>query len=149
MCFNKQLIIFALIIKTKLRIIMSKCNKINAKHDSVKSIPLLLKNKKNYQLLISNRSINFRRILIEKLDDTFNPELGYNTWKNRFLYPETNIPKKNFEEISTLMEKYLAQTLQKQVEYLREEKKDIERIIAESEKAIKTYRDEKLKTLFF
>lgn len=109
-----------------------------------------------YRLLISNAGISFRKSLSDKLDSLFKPKLGFIGWKNRFLYPERNIPKKNIELISTAMEEALAREIEIQTVYLSEQIKiknkdlkklkdsiiNLEVLLIECKKAIKEYKNE-------
>lgn len=124
---------------------MNKDKKNNTKPDSVKKIHKLIKDKKAYGLLISNRTISFRKKMVERLDKVFRPIVGWKTWKIRFLYPEKTIPKKNAETISNAMADMLLWALQEQVDYLTQEKAEMERIIKESLQIIEEYTNGKLK----
>lgn len=113
----------------------------------------LIADPKNYQLLISNKWVSFRKDLARELDKIFIPRVGYTGWKQRFLYPEKNIPKKDFEMIATAMEENLARQLEKQLDYvhnqiaqkqndaarMHQEIENLETIISESINAIKKY----------
>lgn len=139
---------------------MSKNNKKTdtlTENKSVSKLPELIKDPKWYQLLISNRGTSFRISMTKKLDDIFTPSLGFQIWKNRFLYPEKNIPKKEIVTISRAMEEALAFELQEQTDFiknainekgfeismLKTEIQLYENILKETEKAIKIYKDDK------
>lgn len=101
---------------------------------------------KNYQLLISNKWISYRKKLADDLDKIFIPTVGYSGWKQRFLYPIKNIPKKDYSMISTIMGETLIRKIEEQLDYLHEQLKskqkeldEIQNIITESENAIKNF----------
>jgi hypothetical protein len=68
--------------------------------------------KDGYALLDSN----VRKDVGDMLDRIFVVKQGWIHWKNRFLYPVRNIPKKNFDEYSCAMLDSLVWGLQKQVD---------------------------------
>ena len=122
---------------------MNKYNKKNNTiQESVKSIPKLIKDKRAYSLLISNRGISFRKMMAERLDNLIIPKAGWKTWKSRFLYPAENIPKKSAKEISTAMEEMIIWALQQQVDYLTTKKKEIDELINKSLEIINSHKNQ-------
>lgn len=121
---------------------MNKDNKktnIPTLNDSVRELPELIKNTKYYQLLISNRGTSFRMSMIEKIEKVFTPTLGFKTWKNRFLYPEKNIPIKKTKEIAAIMEEALIFELNEQQNFILDEIAIIEKEILELKTKNQTY----------
>lgn len=110
--------------------------------NSVKPIPEIIENKKAYSLLISNRAISFRKQLADHLNLVFIPGATFKTWKSRFLYPQENIPAPNVEQYTAAMSDALIFQLQKQVDYLIDQKKDIDQLIKDSKKIINKYKNE-------
>ena len=91
---------------------MSKDNKkVIANKDSDYKVPPLIK---FFKMLTANRTKNFRIELFEYCNSFYPAQkLSYVTWKNRYLYPLKNIPKKDFKTIITIMEEALAFHLNK------------------------------------
>jgi len=129
----------------------------NQKNNSDTSIVnVLVREPKYYQLLISNKWVSFRKELSDDLDKFFIPKVGYSGWKQRFLYPLRNIPKKDRGMISKIMGEALSRKLEKQMDFLRtkilenkrkiatltKENEHLETIFSESIQAIKTFRNE-------
>ena len=108
--------------------------------------------KKGYSLLDSN----IRKQVGNMLDELFPPSEGWIHWKNRFLYPDRNIPKKNFAIISEAMNETLNWGLQKQadvlngkieltnekIRHLHVEKQEKESIIEEIMLIVNNYQNE-------
>jgi hypothetical protein len=108
--------------------------------------------KKGYSLLDSN----IRKQMGEMLDDIFIVTQGWVHWKNRYLYPNRNIPKKNFDEYSKAMLDTLNWGLQEQVDvytgkidlvdekirHLHLEKEAKEAIVKEIMEIVNTYTNE-------
>lgn len=61
---------------------------------------------------------NIRKQMGEMLDAIFGPPEGWVHWKNRYLYPVRNIPKKNFDVVAQAMTETLFWGLQQQVDVL-------------------------------
>jgi len=119
---------------------MNKDNESNTKTNGVKQIPEIILDKKAYSALISNKMVSFRKKLAARLDEIFSPGVGFKTWKSRFLYPQENIPAKNVEKYTTVMTEMLLWTLQEQVDYLNNQKNDIDKLIDESLQIINAYK---------
>lgn len=82
-------------------------------------LPPLLGNPKNYQTLISNKHISFRKELCEEMAAIAFPTHQHDVWKYRFLHPEKNIPEKDLERIAPIMEEALSRKLRQQELYLK------------------------------
>lgn len=96
-----------------------------------------------FELLKANKSFNFRKDLVNHLNEFFpTKQLTYTTWKNRFLYPVQNIPKGEFEKIIKIMEEVLAFHLNKMKDAIQEEINNYAKLIFEIDEAIKTYENE-------
>lgn len=112
------------------------------KQNGIKNIPEILIKGEAYNLLISNKKISFRKKLFEKLNQIFTPGSSIVAWKSRYLYPEANIPRGYAEKYSESMSDMLIYTLQEQVDYLIDQKKDIDQLIEKSLQIINTYKNE-------
>lgn len=86
----------------------------------------------NFKSLICNRHNNFRNELFEMCNDCVKTKVDYQTWKNRFSYPNKFIPKDDREHIVMVMKESLAHVLQKQADFIKDKlelrPKDIEHV---------------------
>lgn len=121
---------------------MSKDNNIiYEKQESVNKLPEILQNGTAYRLLISNRGLNFRRNLFDRCNDVLKEGTNYGAWKMRFHYPQ-NIPSSDHEKYSKVMADCLSFTLQEQVDYLIDQKKETDELISKSLEIINQYNNE-------
>jgi len=90
---------------------MCKSKKNNANTKALRKISKIISNPEYFKILISNRSINYRKPLYEKLNKIFPPGKTDSAWKNYFLYPE-KIPENGREQYIKVMEELLNLQLQ-------------------------------------
>lgn len=114
--------------------------------DSVKDICEVVLDKEVYQTLLSTKSISFRKQMADKLDKIFIPSPGWTTWKKRFLSPET-IPGKHAAQISQVMADGLIWALQEQIDYLNDQKKDIEDLLVKTYFILNKYKSHEQETI--
>gem|GEM_PF-4993714 len=121
---------------------MSKSNK---KIFSIKVteyfVPYLVKNG-YFNKLIANRGDNFRKDLVEFLNNFYPTQpLDYASWKNR--YNNTNlIPEKNREKILQIMDEGLAFALNLMKDELHRRLDENKKLISEIEVGLKIYENE-------
>lgn len=92
---------------------MCKYKKTQRKTKSVELISPVVAGTDSFKMLISNRSVNYRKGLYVYLNNFFPPGKPDNTWKNYYLYPHT-IPSSGFEKYLRAMERALEIQIQKQ-----------------------------------
>ena len=123
---------------------MCKDKKIVAINDSdlQKKIPPLI-SEGWFKLLTANRSVNYRKELIEFLNQFYPAQpLNYNTWKNRYNSPSAYIPERDFDTVIKIMEEGLAYALYKMLEEKELLVKEDMELIENLKKALNTYNDE-------
>lgn len=116
--------------------------KLNAKMKSVDKFSKFIADPSNFLLLDVRKKDNYRKKMFDRLNSVFFPAPNYNTWKTRYLYPESKIPKTNRRKIVLAMQEHLALTLQEMLADMTDEKTEIDTIINELNESINRYKDE-------
>lgn len=94
-----------------------KIKKVQPVRRKVIQISLLVGNNEVFRTLTASKSFNPRKEMFAMLNDILGTSISYGAWKQRFIYPETKVPKLYREFIVPAMERVLIWAIAENKQY--------------------------------
>jgi len=120
---------------------MSKDNEISQNYRISEETAIMLI-KEGHKLLPANRGENYRKKLYAHLNRIVRPRVEEGTWKKRFNSPDTNIPKKQSDELIPIMVEsimFIVQLYRNESQIIQAKRRDI---VDSCDVLIKSYQEE-------